>query len=301
MSGTQPRFTGRKRRLKTHWSVRWSDILSECVITVGGIGTIVAVCLVALVLVMEVIPLFRDASVKPLNIREAPWSSGEIVHFELNEYQTMGWLLTSDGKLKVVRLIPPDPKDAEAESMSSLAFEVVTETQLIEDGEITAISTSTGQTDFVIGMQDGMVRIGNVEFETTFVDPIEIKNWFVDQTGSANGQHLTHPGDTSIYKEGVVQMTPQGQYRAQNVDWTLGDPITVSDSAIILLDHLPQANARSSLGGKSTTFAALSRDDKLKLGVVSEKKSLLTGKVKLETKLHELPAAIKEAVFPSLF
>ncbi|WDI44013.1 ABC transporter permease subunit [Bremerella sp. P1] len=298
MSGTQPRFTGRKRRLKTHWSVRWSDLMCEGVITVGGIGTIVAVCLVALVLVMEVIPLFRGASIKPLDIQEAPWSSGEVVHFELNEYQTMGWLLTKDGKLKVVRLIPPAPKDAEAESMSSSAFEVVTETQLVDDGEITAISTSTGQTDFVIGLNDGTARVGNVEFKTTFVDPVEIKNWFVDQTGDTSGKQLSHPGDTAIYKDGVVQMTPQGQYRAQNVDWTLGDPITVGESAIVLLDHLPQASARSSLGGTSTTFAALTDDDQLKLVVVSEKKSLLTGKVKLDTKLYDLPAVAKDGRVP---
>ncbi|MEW4565007.1 ABC transporter permease subunit [Bremerella sp. JC770] len=298
MSGTQPRFTGRKRRLKTHWSVRWSDILSEGVITVGGIGTIVAVCLVALVLVMEVIPLFRGASIQPLNIREAPWSSGEIVHLELNEYQTMGWLLTKDGTLQVLRLIPPAPKDDETESMSPLAFEVVQETKLVDDGEITAISTSTGQTDFVLGMNDGTVRVGNVEFETTFVDPVEIKNWFVDQTSSVSGKQLAHPGDTAIYKEGVVQMTPQGQYRAQVVDWEIGDPIQVSDSAIVLLDHLPQASARSSLGGKSTTFAALTGDDQLKLGVVREKKSLLSGKTKLDTKFYDLPPAEKSSGAP---
>lgn len=298
MSGTQPRFTGRKRRLKTHWSVRWSDILSEGVITVGGIGTIVAVCLVALVLVMEVVPLFRGASVKPLNIREAPWNSGEIVHFELNEYQTMGWLLTNDGTLKVLRLIPPAPKDEEAESMSPLAFEVVNETKLTDDGEITAISTSTGQTDFVLGMKDGTVRVGNIEFKTTFVDPVEIKNWFVDQTNSVSGKQLSHPGDTAIYKEGVVQMTPQGQYRAQSINWTLGDPITVGESAIVLIDHLPQANARSSLGGKSTTFVALSADNKLKVGIVSEKKSLLSGKVKLDTKLYDLPSASEDGGAP---
>ncbi|WP_207394584.1 ABC transporter permease subunit [Bremerella alba] len=269
--------------------MRWSDILSEGVISVGGIGTIVAVCLVALVLLMEVLPLFRSASIKPLNIREVPWISGEIVHFELNEYQTMGWLITNDGTLKVVRLIPPDPEDADAKSMSPLAFEVVKETKLFDDGEVTSISTSTGETDFVLGMDNGNVRVGNVEFKTTFVDPVEIKSWFVEQTDSVSSKHFSHPGDTVIYNDGVVQMTPQGQYRAQNVEWTLGDPVEVSDSAIVLLDHLPQANARSNLGGKSITFAAMDGENTLKLGVVNEKKSLLTGKTKLDTKLYDLP------------
>lgn len=291
MSGIQPRFTGRKRKLKTHWSVRLSDVLSEGVITIGGIGTIVAVCLVALVLVMEVIPLFRSASVTPLGIRETPWETDAIVHFELNEYQTMGWLLTSDGTLQVIRLTSPSSETNATQSSTAAAFEVVQETKLIEEGQITAISTATGETDLIIGLADGTIRLADVSLKTTFVDPIEIKDWLVEKSGTASATQLSRPGDTAVYRDGVVQLTPQGQYRAQNVQWTLSDPIEVSESAIRLIDHVPQGNNRSGLSSKSTTFVALTEDEQLKLGTASEKKSLLTGTTKLQSKLYDLPAS----------
>ncbi len=292
MSGTQPRFTGRKRRLKTPWSVRLSDVLSEGVITVGGIGTIVAVCLVALVLVMEVLPLFRSAAVRLLSERETPWQQGQIVHFELNEYQTMGWLLTRDGTLQAVRLTSPSEKDKTTGSPTSGAsFEVVQETKLESRAEITSVSTSTGKSDIVLGFADGSVRTGDIRFETTFVDPIEIKDWFTEQAGGLSAARLKSPGDTAIFKEGVVQLTSQGQYRVQKLVWTLDDPIEVSDTAIALVDHLPQNSNASGIGAKEKVFVVLTGDKQLKLGVVTEKKSLLSGKVKRSSKIYDLPTA----------
>ncbi|RCS53039.1 ABC transporter permease subunit [Bremerella cremea] len=292
MSGTQPRFTGRKRRLKTPWSVRFSDVLSEGVITVGGIGTIVAVCLVALVLVMEVVPLFRSATVQLLSERETPWREGQIVHFELNEYQTMGWLLTRDGVLQTVRLTPPSEEGKGTEgSAGGASFDVVQEIKLDTGAEITAVSTSTGKSDIVLGLADGTVRIGDFRFETTFVDPIEIKDWFTEQAHGLSSAKLKSPGDTAIFKDGVVQMTSQGQYRVQKLAWSLDDPIEVSGAPIALLDHLPQNNNSSGIGPQENVFVVLTGDKQLKLGVVTEKKSLLTGKVKRSSEIYDLPAA----------
>ncbi|WP_199195089.1 MULTISPECIES: ABC transporter permease subunit [Pirellulaceae] len=272
--------------------MRFSDVLSEGVITVGGIGTIVAVCLVALVLVMEVVPLFRSATVRMLSERATPWLPGEIVHFELNEYQTMGWLLTRDGTLQSVRLTSPKSESQTAGSpVLSASFEVVQESKLVTGAEITAVSTTTGKSDIVLGLADGNVCTGDVRFETTFIDPIEIKDWFSQQAGGLSAAKLKSPGDTAIFKQGVVQLTSQGQYRVQQLVWTLDYPIEVSDAPIDLIDHLPVDGNAGGIGAKERVFVALSGDKQLKLGVVSEKKSLLTGKVKRTTKIHDLPSA----------
>ncbi|WP_158265001.1 ABC transporter permease subunit [Blastopirellula marina] len=267
--------------------MRFSDICSEGIITVGGIGTIVAVCLVALVLVMEVIPLFRGARVELLSLRQTPWSASEIVHFELNEYQTMGWLLTRDGTLRSVRLTSPEEKDAS----NHASFEIVHETKLTDGPRITAVSTATGTTDLVLGFADGTVRMGEVHFEPTFVDPVEIKDWFTENSGGLSSAKLKSPGDTAVYKDGVVQLTTQGQYRAESLAWSLGDPIDVSETEIRLIDHLPVDNRTGGLAAKQKVFAALTADNQLKLGTVTEKKSLLTGKVKVTSKIHDLPSA----------
>ena len=56
-------FPGRKPQRGTSWLVRLTDILARVFITVGGIGTIVAVTLVCVFLIWVVVPLFRGASV----------------------------------------------------------------------------------------------------------------------------------------------------------------------------------------------------------------------------------------------
>ena len=62
----QPRstFTGRPRRRRTHSWVRTGDWFARTVITLGGIGTIVAVLLVAVFLLSVAVPLFRTARVR---------------------------------------------------------------------------------------------------------------------------------------------------------------------------------------------------------------------------------------------
>ena len=57
-------FTGRGRRKQTPWTVRSADVIAKWVITVGGIGTIVAVSVVFLFLFAVVAPLFWSATIE---------------------------------------------------------------------------------------------------------------------------------------------------------------------------------------------------------------------------------------------
>ena len=53
-------FTGVRRERKTRLGIKIADTASRTLITVGGIGTIVAVMAVCLYLLSVVIPLFTD-------------------------------------------------------------------------------------------------------------------------------------------------------------------------------------------------------------------------------------------------
>ena len=57
----QTSFTGRGRRQATRPWVRAGDTLARLLITLGGIGTIVAVLLVGVFLLAVALPLFRPA------------------------------------------------------------------------------------------------------------------------------------------------------------------------------------------------------------------------------------------------
>ena len=54
-------FTGLRRKRQTKWSVAAGDRIAKGLITVGGLGTIIAVLLVCAYLVSVVVPLFLPA------------------------------------------------------------------------------------------------------------------------------------------------------------------------------------------------------------------------------------------------
>jgi phosphate transport system permease protein len=84
-------FTGRRRQRQTRLSVRIADKAARSIITVGGIGTIVAVSTVFLFLFWVVWPLFLPASVS--GYRRATVSGVPPLRAGVDEQQLIGWSL----------------------------------------------------------------------------------------------------------------------------------------------------------------------------------------------------------------
>src|SRR5262245_9311298 len=97
-------FAGYSRRRATRWTVRAGEILARGLITVGGIGTIIAVALVLVFLVWVVAPLFLGASVIEADRFPLSRDAGRPIRTAVDEYQLAGWNLFSDGTLEVFRL-----------------------------------------------------------------------------------------------------------------------------------------------------------------------------------------------------
>src|SRR5262249_40187471 len=155
-------FTGRARRKRTtRFSVRFGDFAGRWVITVGGIGTILAVLTICVFLVWIVVPLFLPASIEPPNSFSPEWQGKPAVRTEIDEHGLMAWSLFSDGTIQVFRL----------DNGESLGTD-----KLFPKTTVTAISTPGGRAaepgDFqalAIGFVDGTVRLGHVGFRTTFL------------------------------------------------------------------------------------------------------------------------------------
>ncbi|MCG8584380.1 MAG: hypothetical protein MI757_06680 [Pirellulales bacterium] len=93
-------FTGYTRQKKTRFSVKAGDFISTRLITIGGIGTIVAVSLVGFLLVMVAWPLFSAATIERERTVAAPWApSQRPLHVVMDEYQTVAWAIYPDGSL----------------------------------------------------------------------------------------------------------------------------------------------------------------------------------------------------------
>ena len=96
-------FTGVRREKQTRWTVRFADVASRSLITVGGIGTIAAILLVFVFLASVVVPMFDSPTVDAEQTTKLAWGEDKLLRVTIDEYRTMGWALNSSGSIIVFR------------------------------------------------------------------------------------------------------------------------------------------------------------------------------------------------------
>lgn len=248
MSSAKP-FTGRKRRRKTLWTVLLIDRLAKVCITVGGIGAIVAILAVFVFLVRVVAPLTFPAEVgTPSESRVA--DGAPKLHTVIDEYRLLGWRLSADGTLETFRFDTLEPVDARP---------------LADGGPFTAAAFTLGDEDVALGFADGSMRLGTIDFETSYLAPEEIPP-DVLQRASA--------GPTP-YEGGMLEHNRPDQFRHQRLVTSFHEPIALVGESIHLLDF---ALSETDLGLSGGRVAAVT-DGKLHVISLAAKKNLLTRKV----------------------
>src|SRR5437016_12443633 len=86
------------RRLKTRWTVRAAEVISRCVITAGGMFTIIAVLTVCVFLVLTALPLFKSAKAGPEQIIHVQMPASPLVYLKVDEYRTTACALFANGE-----------------------------------------------------------------------------------------------------------------------------------------------------------------------------------------------------------
>jgi phosphate transport system permease protein len=238
-------YTGITRRRTTKLSVKLIDRAAEGLITVGGIGTIVAVLMIMLFLVWIVLPLFTGGSLKATS-STARLDTLHPIRMGIDEYRVMGWTLTGDGRIAVYRVDT-------GELLETLSP--------FPDAPPTATAMAQSTPEVVFGFADGSIVLGRLEFEATFLEesdvPKEIRG--------------LPAGTAARLGKGMVQRTPKGQYRIQSLTLTLDEPAGIDP---------PSAIRRINLTMKPTgpVFAALTEDSRLILKEAIRRRNFLTGK-----------------------
>jgi phosphate transport system permease protein len=251
---TRKAFTGRARRHRNRWGVRVADAAARWVITVAGIGTIVAVLLVFVFLLFVAFPLFYPpARLEHELAAPVPWKA-EPLAVAVNEYRTLGWALQPDGELLLFR----------ADS-----GELLRDSSLCDEGTITAVSHDSATGELVLGMADGAVRVARIRFAAEFRESAQVPEEF----------HGLSEDEPRNFEEGLIERTPQGQFRVQTVAAELSDALALAETAIVAIDHVPGASGES-LGGRGPTIAAWTSDGVLH--AASTKFNELTGRYKFD-------------------
>jgi phosphate transport system permease protein len=249
-----PTFTGRARRRSTRPWVRAGDGIARLLITLGGIGTIIAVLLVAVFLLAVALPLFQPARIA--FERETPLArnAGPLCALGTDEEGGVAWMLDGDEpRLRVV-----DARDGAMLIERSLAGAGF--------AGATSIRVRPGTLQGVAGYADGSFRACRLGLESTFLAPADLPPGLGD----------LRVGQAKTAGDAVIMCTgPERYVRIGVVAEAVGEPSRALAAAIIDID----ATERS--GGP--LVAALDARGRVRIETSSTRRNLLTDAVVTES------------------
>lgn len=227
MSDSSPAsFTGRGRRRSTRRSVLLADRLARTLISIGGVGTILAVSGVCLFLVWVVVPLFLPAGLDAVERRDRP-GAGQLLHLGVDEYRLLGWTLHASGRIDLFRVAD----GAHRATLDPFA-DGVTAAAVSDHGDLVAV-----------GMADGGVQLAEVGFTTSVRDAADLPAELVAtlqaaaRAGSGAGLLPQPLGD------GLVEPTGGGQFRHQELRVELGERLDLGEAPVVRVDHVVRGSA----------------------------------------------------------
>lgn len=245
-------FSGRTRERKTKPKVLRANKIAAAVITVGGISTVLAVTLVCVFLFYVAIPVFFPSKITGPELYEKETRLGDgdlpLQRLEVNEYQTMSVSVTRRGELIVSHL-----RDGQILLRKPLFGDrIANDVRFVND-------------TFVGGFDDGTIQTGKLTFSTEYVEPSEVPN----EVKAALS------GGSTAFRDGVMELTTEKQYRLQTVAIEVNAPAVLEEGASI-------ERVDISLKLDSPVIAAVSSTRTLHLKEISSRYNMMTGKTIIE-------------------
>ncbi len=240
-------ITGRRRRRTTTRAVRIAEAAARTLVTIGGLGTIVAVAGILVFLVWVVAPLFGGSSLAAGAVLPAP--GPELVTAGCDDDGLLGWALTTGGTVRAFRL-----DDGSAIAARPLFGG---EAPLVVD------ETPAGGR-YACGFADGSVALAAIGIATTFPGPDEVPADIAAELGARPAGAVVPWGD------GLLQSVPGGGWRRISLQVTTEPPVPAERaSPVVRLAH--------TISSTRTLLGVLRADDSLGLTEVRWRDNLLTG------------------------
>lgn len=243
----QSSFTGRGRR-QTRRSVRVAEQVAQVLISIGGIGTILAVVLIFVFLVWVIAPLFRPGDLGQAESRTlaAPQPSRPI-QLGIDPHVDQIWSLSEGGRLEVRGL-------ASGELLQGLELEL--------DGlPPSALSVTPARDLLALGFPDGRVQTASLRFADQFLGATEAEAWRRER---AEDQRRV----PSAAQGGLVVETERGEVRRTRFALKRDTAIRPhGDSAIVRVD--------ASRSPRGVVMAQLTADGQLSIGQVDKRYDMI--------------------------
>ncbi len=240
-----PSGARKPRKKKTAWSVRASDAISRALITVGGIGTLVAVSTVFFYLVWVVAPLLKPSYLSASASVTAPADGAEVLCLAADEYQLMGWLYRAKGRVDVFSLA---------------SGRLLTSHDLADQRVITAAAFGFSGEEAVFGYADGSIAAATLGFASEFAA----------EAAAPEAARLLHPGQNAEIGDQIWSRLPGGQLRVQRAAFLVQPPLPEeSGEPVRLVDR--------SVSVAGDFVASLHEDGAVFVSRLNRRRNILTG------------------------
>jgi len=251
-------FTGRQRRLTNRWSVKLADSLARALITVGGIGTIVAVLMVFIFLLYVAFPLFLPTTLQDAKVEHRSGQDVPLL-FDIDENKILAWKLFADSRVNASRL----------DNGAS-----VLEKKLFDERTVSSIASYPEGDEFALGLDDGSVVLGAFEPQVKFYQASELPE----------AVRNLPVGGLADFESGVIERTSHGLFRWQSVDVTTNEPISVGDAPITHVDFLRMTSDQE----VAVHVATVNSRGEIVVAIVTERRTILD-EVEYDLKKQLLP------------
>ncbi len=234
-SASQPSSSFGKRRLRvTRRSVRFMDAATKSIITMSGMGTVLAVLTVAAFLITSALPLFLPAKVSEVESFEAPeHEEAEPLHVGVDELNRLSYVLWTDGSIDLINLESgevlhryklSDEIDLEGHEISAWGVEPaswsISAPYAAEDGaQVPGTTVEDNDSIYVVlGYDDGSYQVGTIGFRSSFfVEGEEPEDFRGLERGQTSREFETDRG------VGIATREVSGQIRVQTLRIVFGD------------------------------------------------------------------------------
>jgi phosphate transport system permease protein len=241
--------------------VKYGDLTARMCITIGGVGTILAVGLVCVFLTWKVIPLFQSPKVESEKVVNVEANHGKIIHVDVDEFRNMSMVVYEDGKIVTQEL-------TSGKKLQELSL-------VPNNKKLTAWSFGIGGKHLMLGYEDGSTRVGDLSFSVHFLEKS-------DAPKAAQDLEI---GDVIAVDGIIYSKTPEGQIRSQFTRLKLEDAIDPDQDAvgspIRLIDH--------TIFNDSPIYVTLNDKGQLRIKRITRKENWMTGKVTFDVTKGDLP------------
>ncbi|HZL99396.1 MAG TPA: ABC transporter permease subunit, partial [Planctomycetota bacterium] len=249
-------ISGRTRRRTTSRSVRIAERVARLLITLGGIGTIVAVTTIFVFLVSVVVPLFGGADVSPLSAAsvDALSGPGRVLRLEADESGSVAWALRDDGTVAAFAV------DGGA------LLEV---RPLLADRRPSAVHADGSH--LALGFEDGSVQLGRIGIDSELVEAAEAR--------AALGG--LDPRGPVVAGQACFEPVADGRWRRSELAIELDEPVEAGQAPVLRLCHSSNESV--------TLVTVLRADGSLRRTELRRQTNLLTDEVRTTVAVSQLP------------